>query len=100
MFGKLAVQISVANVKIYICLETLFHIVEHMFCRDEIYTDLTRFPERFLGRRKTIRAAADQKPEILGSLDHVYGDPARWVSKLKGAVDVKTYQEDQLSTSA
>ena len=97
LLGELLIEFAIANVEVFGCDKARPYVGQHVLGRHEIDLDVARFPERFLGRRKTIRTAADQKSQLLSSFDHLDGYPAGRITELERAVDVETDQECQLS---
>lgn len=98
--GILLVQVfSVANMAVDIRLELRFDVREHHFPDGKVDRDVVLTPDGPLGANGTVRTTANQKPPVSGSSHHVHGQDSRWVSDLQGAVDVKTDQDDQVSSS-
>src|SRR5271163_711925 len=99
LFGELAINVPVADVNVPIRLKTGLHVRQHVLRHPKIYSDTVTIPHLLLPGGETVGATADDEPQLFGSSDHFHSDTAGWVAEFHGAVDVKTDQESQLSSS-
>jgi hypothetical protein len=100
LFGELAIDVPIADVNVAIRLKPGLHVRQHMFWHPEIYSYAVTIPHLLLPRGKTVGATADDEPQLFGLADHFYSDTAGWVAEFHGAVDVKTDEKSQLSSSS
>jgi hypothetical protein len=100
LFGELAIYVPVADVDVSVRLKTGLHIRQHMLRHPKIHSDAVTIPYLLLPRGETIGATADDEPQLFGSSDHFYSDPAGWVAEFHSAIDVKADEVSQLSFSS
>jgi hypothetical protein len=100
LFGELPIDVPIADVNVPISLKTGLHVRQHVLWHPKIYSDAVTIPYFLLPGGETVGATADDKPQLFGPSDHFYSDTAGWVTEFHGAIDVKTDEKSQLSSSS